>query len=299
MTDKQIIQSLLNLSAALNRMLEPLQPFIQVMERISQAMERVSQAMTPFLEAVAPYIKYIEYYARYRKFIDSVHPTGWLPYHTVSMDFVEECGDDVSLLETRLEDFYENNWENIRQDIEGRIDRYHIAKETKATFREALSAHSVGHYRCVCCALFAVIEREFRINFFEDATGSIPSDKMLRELKNRGKLQNFLPREAYGWILFDRLVKHQYKQANNENRAQYEDDYVPNRHASIHGLVSYSTFKHSMNMIIMADYVFQILTSMAKLTSQVNRRSMNWHGNWPTTISRGPFPPPSPALEQT
>ena len=42
---------------------------------------------------------------------------------------------------------------------------------------------------------------------------------------------------------------------------------VPNRHASIHGLVSYSTFKHSMNMIIMADYIFQILTSATKLTS--------------------------------
>ena len=257
MTDKQIIQSLLDLSAALNRMLEPLQPFIQ-------SMARVSQAIAPFLEAVAPYI---EGYARYLKFIASVRPTGWLPYHTVSIDYVEECGGDVPLLEARLKDFYENNWESIRQDIEGRIDRYHIAKETKATFREALSAHDEGHYRCVCRVLFPEIEREFRIKFFDDIAGPISSTKMLEALKNRGKIQNIRQREAYGWILFDRLVNHQYEPVDDVNRAQYEDDYVPNRHASIHGLVSYSTFKHSMNMIIMADYVFQIFTSMAKLTS--------------------------------
>ena len=76
-----------------------------------------------------------------------------------------------------------------------------------------------------------------------------------------------MPREAYGWMLFDLLIHHLYESVNDSNRAKYEGDDVPNRHASIHGLVSYSTFKHSMNMIIMADYIFQVLTSTAKLTS--------------------------------
>ena len=257
MTNNQAIQSLLKLGAALNRMLEPLQPFIQ-------SMARVSQAITPFLEAVAPYI---QPFVRYSKFIDSVRPTGWLPYHTVSIDYVEECGDDVDLLEARLTDFYETNWENIRQDIEKRLDHYHIAAETKATFREALSAHAMGHYRCVCRVLFPEIDREFRIQFFDDAAGSISAKTMLEKLTNRGELKTFLPREAYGWILFDRLVHHLYEPVDDGNRVQYEGDYVPNRHASTHGLVPYSTFKHSMNMIIMADYIFQILTSTARLTS--------------------------------
>ena len=104
-------------------------------------MSRVSQAITPFLEAIAPYIKH---FVRYNKFIDSVRPTGWLPYHTVSIDYVEECRDDVSLLEARLTSFYENNWESIRQDIEKRLNHYHISEETKETFREALSAHGIG-----------------------------------------------------------------------------------------------------------------------------------------------------------
>ena len=257
MTDNQAIQSVLKLGAALQRLVEPLQPFIQ-------SLQRVSQAIAPFLEAIAPYIEHL---VRYNKFIDSVRPTGWLPYHTVSLDYVEECRDDVSLLEAHLTGFYKNNWEHIRQDMEMRLDRYHISEETKATFREALSAHAMGQYRCVCRVLFPEIDREFRIQFFEDAAGSISSKKMLGRLTNRGELKNFLPREAYGWILFDRLVHHLYEPVDDGNRAQYENDYVPNRHASIHGLVPYTTFKHSMNMIIMADYIFQILTSTAKLTS--------------------------------
>ena len=257
MADKQAIQSLLNLSVALNRMMEPLQPFIQSMARVSQAIE-------PFLKTLAPHI---EHFVRYNKFIDSVYPTGWLPYHTVSIDCVDECGDDPSLLEAYLTNFYKTNWENIRQDIEKRLDHYHITEETKATFREALAAHSIGHYRCVCRVLFPEIDREFRIHFFNDTAGSISSKKMLEKLTNRGSLEYFLPREAYGWILFDRLIHHLYEPVDDNNRGQYESDYVPNRHASTHGLVQYSSFKHSMNMIIMSDYIFQILTSTAKLTS--------------------------------
>ena len=169
-----------------------------------QAMARISQTITPYLEAIAPYVEaiapYLEHFARFDKFIDAVHATGWLPYHTVAIDCVEECGDDVALLEARLLSFYKDNWEDIRQDIAIRLDQYHISEETRSTFREALSAHGIGHYRCVCCVIFPVIDREFRVHFFEDNAGSISSKKMLEQLTNRGELRNFLPREAYGWM---------------------------------------------------------------------------------------------------
>ena len=151
--------------------------------------------------------------------------------------------------------------ESIRQDIESRLGQYQISEEAKATFREALSAHSNRHYRCVCRVLFPEIDRQFRIHFFEDEAGSISSTKMLERLTNRGSLENFMPREAYGWILFDRLVHHLYEPVDDGNRTEFQQDFVPNRHAALHGLVPYSTHKHSMNMIIMADYIFQILTS--------------------------------------
>ena len=70
-------------------------------------MARISEAITPYVEAMAPYIRQ---FVRYKRFIDSVHATGWLPYHAVSIDYVEECKGDVSLMETRLTDFYKDNW---------------------------------------------------------------------------------------------------------------------------------------------------------------------------------------------
>ncbi len=260
MTDNRSSPIAQNLGAALQHLQQQmgsLQPFIQTMARISQA-------IAPYVKAIAPRIKG---FVRYHKFIDSVSTTGWLPYHTLSIDYVEQCAEDAALLENHISSFYKITWNNIRQDIESRLSKYHISEETKETFREALSAHEIGYYRCVCSVLFPAIEREFRIRFFEDSAGSIPSKKMLEKLTNQGELENFLPREAYGLILFSRLVDHIYEQIDDDNRQKYQQNYVPNRHASIHGLLPYSTYKHSINMIIMADYIFQILTTTVELSS--------------------------------
>ena len=252
------------LSEAQQRLEEDLRPLAQALQRITEtavpyfeALQRISEITVPYFEA----------FLRYDKFVGTVGATGWLPYHTVSIDYVAECGEDASLLEDRLSTFYKKNWEGIRQDIEKRLDQYQISGEAKSTFREALSAHEVGHYRCVCRVLFPEIEKEIRIQFFEDKAGHVPSQQMLEKLTNRGSLEDFMPREAYGWILFPKLIDHLYEKVCDSNRLKYEKDYVPNRHASAHGLVPYSTHKHSMNMIIMADYVFHILTLTADLPS--------------------------------
>ena len=65
---------------------------------------------------------------------------------------------------------------------------------------------------------------------------------------------------AYGWILFHRLVSHMFRPVPPSKLNEFNMNSVPNRHASLHGLVQYSTYKHSMNMIIMTDYVFQLFT---------------------------------------
>ena len=171
------------------------------------------------------------------------------------------------MLERRLSTFYKDNWSDIRQDIESRLAGYHISEEAKATFREALSAHGMGYYRCVCRVLFPEIDRAFRIQFFDDSAGSISSKRLLNGLNRNTSLANCMPREAYGWILLERLIHHLFEDVDDKNRTQFERDFVPNRHAALHGLVAYSTHKHSMNMIIMADYVFQILTATSNLPS--------------------------------
>ena len=236
-----------------------------IVQKLSEALQQLEAAFRPFVQelvlisqAIAPHV---ELFVRYHKFIDSVSATGWLPYHSVPIQYVEECDGNTPLLERRLSIFYKANWDDIRQDIESRLDAYRVSEETRATFREALSAHEIGHYRCVCRVLFPEIDRAFRAHFFDDQARRISSKKMIEELTDRGSLEDFMPREAYGWILFGRLVEHLYETVDDGNRKKFERDFVPNRHASLHGLIPYSTHKHSVNMIIMADYIFQILTS--------------------------------------
>ena len=257
----EAIGKLQRLGVVIHGLVKPIKPFIPVMAR-------VSQAITPILQTVSPYIKRV---GRYYEFIYSVRATGWLPYHTLPFHYVEDCRDDVSLLETRITDFYAENWQDIQGDIESRLDLYRISEETKEAFRESLSTHAAGSYRSVCSLLFPVIEWEFRIYFFEGRAGPISSKKMLEKLKQRSKARDILPREAYGWVLFHQLVHHLYESVNESNREKYEADDVPNRHACIHGIVKYTTFKHSLNMIIMADYIFQVLTSVSESMSTKKR----------------------------
>ncbi len=243
-----------------------LRSFAQDIRSFFQGLARISQSFAPYIESIILGAKFFE---RYSKFVDSVGATGWLPYHTVPISYVEECGGNTSLLEQRLSTFYETNWNGIRQDIESRLEAYHIDDEARETFREALSAHEAGLYRCVCRVLFPEIERMIRRlprpskNQAETIYSKRKKGMQMHEkLTNCGSLEDFMPREAYGWILFDRLVNHLYEDVEKRNKKKFQQDFVPNRHASAHGLVSYSTHKHSMNMIIMADYIFQVLPSI-------------------------------------
>ncbi len=236
---------------------EPPKNFVQ---NIAPFGQKLSEMLQKLAEIFQPFMPYVEAFVKYHKIVEAFDKTGWLPYYTAPFQYVEECGGDVQLLESRLSDYYRTQWDDIRQDIESRLESFDIDEEARATFREALSAHDVGHYRCVVRLLFPEIERMFRVQFFENKAGKFPSKEMLNKLTDDKYLEDLPRREAFGWTLFGRLVKHLYEPVDNDNRAKFQQDFVPNRHAALHGLVIYSNHKHSVNMIIMADYVFQILT---------------------------------------
>ncbi len=206
------------------------------------------------------FVRHLSHFQRYSDFMDSVDATGWLPYDSVSIQLVEACAGDTSLLDRRLSEFYRKNWNRIQQEMELRLVTCPISEESKETFREALIAHREGLHRCVCRLLFPEMERILRECVFEDKAGRIGSKKLLESFANRGSLEDFLPKKAHGLILFGRLVEHIYEGVTDSNREGYIRDSVPNRHAVVHGLVPYSTYKHSLNMLILADYIFRVIS---------------------------------------
>jgi hypothetical protein len=59
-----------------------------------------------------------------------------------------------------------------------------------------------------------------------------------------------------------KLVEHLYVNVYTEEELQkVARDAVPNRHAALHGLVPYKTFQNSMNVLIMGDFMFQVISS--------------------------------------
>ena len=195
-------------------------------------------------------------FKKYQTFVKSVNETGWLPYYSVPIHYVEECDGNIDLLENRLSNYYTTHWDEIRRDIESRLESYHVSEETRETFREALSVHEGKNYRCVSAALFSVIDNELRVHFCGDLTARITYPAIIEKLNYHALQGDLIARQVNVWFVFDRLVNHVYKTVNDGNRKEYEQDFTPNRHAAVHGLVSYSTHKHSMNMIIMAGFHF-------------------------------------------
>ena len=219
-------------------------PFLEEFSRIAEAAAEATERIRPFLEKLHEWSRIGE----------ALNKVGWLPHHSVPYRIVVECEGDLARLDSRVADYYRTRWNEIRDDMESRLEDHHIDDDARATFREALSAHEAGFYRCICRALFPEIERMI-------GAGRVGSRKMLDKLLDESENPASLAfREIYNPVLFDRLVRHAYEQVVTEDeRARFEQDPVPNRHAAVHGLVAYSTHKHSMNMLILTEYVFRIL----------------------------------------
>ena len=218
-------------------------PFLEKFERTAEAaakaMERIQPALQQFHERKQTH--------------DALDKVGWLPHPSVPYRLVEGCGDDLSLLDRRIADYYRTRWIEIRDEMTSSLAEYHIDDEARATSREALAAHEAGLYRCVCRLLFPEIERMI------DAGRRVGSRKMLQELTESGDPRDRELRELFDWVMLERLRTHAYGQVDEGEQERFERDPVPNRHAAMHGLVAYSTHKHSMNMLILTDYVFRIL----------------------------------------
>ena len=134
-----------------------------VATQLTEALRQLEFSLSPFLgrlkewsDALAPHL---QAFAEWNRAVDALNEVGWLAYRSVPFRYVEECGNDLPLLDRSLANYYRTRWSEIREDLESRLEDYHIDDEAKETFREALSAHEAGLYRCVCRVLFPEIER--------------------------------------------------------------------------------------------------------------------------------------------
>ena len=118
-----------------------------------------------------------------------------------------------------------------------------------------------GSIRCACRVLLPEIERAFRVQFFNNKTAHI-SNGILEKLTDGRYLEDFVMDNPLVIDPFRALIDHLYKHVDDQNRVQFANLPIPNRHAAIHGHSIYSSAKNSFNMIIMTGYLFQIVTQV-------------------------------------
>ncbi|PVM82066.1 hypothetical protein DDF67_23940 [Caulobacter endophyticus] len=190
-----------------------------------------------------------------------VEDAGWLPHYTTPFELLDDPDLSTEAIAQILVAHYVDGWSQVRATFEAAVQDYDVDTAAKAAMIEALDSHQAGRFRSVVALLFNEIERVTRVEFHGGAPVQISSVHSLQEAAGSLEPSELAPSGMAGMRLFGRLVNHLY--VTVKTSADVERlvvDPVPNRHAATHGLVIYGSAKNSLNTLIMADYVFQVVT---------------------------------------
>lgn len=227
---------------------------------------RIQPMLSEFSKAIAILAEGIPATAEAVKRLDVA---GWLPHVTTPLSTLATA--EVSALSQAIEQHYLDNWDTVKSTFDDRLHTYAIDEEAKATFREALAAHEQRHYRSTVRLLFPEIERVTRTEFRRFMTKRIDSgQETLRQIADK------LPFGDHGhplaFRLYTKLRDHLYGGVwNDSDGERISRDPVPNRHAAVHGFVTYSTAQNSINTLIMTDYIFHLVTVVKKHLEKAER----------------------------
>lgn len=213
----------------------------------------------------------LEQFSRHEARCKRLEEAGWLPHPASPWHLLDDEELSGDALNEAVEAYYLANWSSVKVCFEEAIAGYTIDDEAKATFREVLAAHEAGLYRCVARTLFPEIERVSRAEIHDGAMDKIASQPKLQEAIS-GLTPSELARDGIsGMRLYSKLIDHLYVSMPTPDRvAAIAAEPVPNRHAAVHGYVPYNTLRHSMNALIIAEYLFHAITVIMAMEEETD-----------------------------
>ncbi len=234
--------------------------------------ENMQRAISPAMDAIREILAEV---ARSRL----IERSGWLPHYTTPFDLVGETTNEAEI-RALLEQHYKANWSQVREQFLTQVATHRVDETGKAVFREALVAHEAGLYRAVPRLLFPEIERVAcnllydgqRVTTEQTASGKIQK-KRVTGLPGFAELVGELPVGSvltvnYGVALYYKLVDHLYAKVESSDQIEAARlDPVPNRHATLHGILPYDQPQNSINMLIMTDFMFSLFGEIEHLTA--------------------------------
>ena len=272
--DSELVRFLTTLSRVVEEFGKVVTPYLEVVEQFGKAVTPFVEAVTSHLEPVA---RTMHAMAERQRISDLMVEAGWLHHQTTPLGLFADPEVGAQEVCDKLNEYYEENWISLRVAIESQFNDYDVDDEAKATVREAIDAHGYGLYRSVCRLLFPEIERVLRTEILKRTTGQVSYKILIEGLIEGRSLHELLPGGWYDFdylshlmmslkgssesVLADRifgLFTHVYE----SDLPRLERDPVPNRHAAMHGYVSYSSPQNSLNAIFVADYFFRLVSSL-------------------------------------
>jgi hypothetical protein len=185
---------------------------------------------------------------------------GWFPHYTMPEEILaqqDECMD----FDNQLLSYYRQNWQEVRETLEQNLYRYPVDDSTKSVYSQAIVAHSMGCYDLVPRSLIPEIERIVRMELCHNSVGKFRVGKLICDCFADAPLSIF-PDRSFWLIGFEQLTGHIYCSIKEEDtRIQFSKHSIPNRHATLHGLIAYGSEKSSLNSIFIAEYVMQLMTA--------------------------------------
>ena len=188
---------------------------------------------------------------------------GWVVHHTLPTTVLEDAAEEN--LDEAIMTHYKEKWPEVCKEIELATSRYLIDRDSKEIMNQALSAHEHGLYRLVPRAMILEIERTARVQLHEKLVdiGLNIKNIILGEVDDLPL--SFFGNLTSGTIQYEIFEKHLYKHIKKEDDlSPFAENAIPNRHATVHGLVPYASEKSSLNSIFLADFFFLMITRMKK-----------------------------------
>ena len=246
-------------------------------QAIAESIQSIGKAWQATVQSsLAPFQQVFARIAEERKKAELVEQTGWLPHYTTPFHLIDVDESDVAAANEAIATHYAEAWDEVEGQFLENLDGYQIDNEAKATFREALSAHRHGLYRAVPRTLFPEIERVASNEIYggkRTITEQTPKGKLkafgITSLPGVSEAARDLPAGEllsyeFGMNLFTKMEEHLYARVGEDAAeiSKFANDPVPNRHASLHGIISYSSRQTSLNALMMTDFMFHLISKM-------------------------------------
>lgn len=244
--------------------------FVAAIQRWQESMRPVARSLAllqkQLKETVAPFAESVWRTAVIDQQCGRLEALGWLPHTNSPFNLVEEEITDTEATDRKIETYYREGWVQLGTKLVNGIVACDLDQEAKDTFAEAVTAHGAGLYRCAPRLLFPEIERVSRKEIYGGALSKMASQKRLVDAIGGLGLSEVSSIGVVGLRFYRKLTEHLYINVLNDTAViALMADPVPNRHASLHGIIPYNSPKSSINAILVADYLLRAISALKQL----------------------------------